>query len=236
MRSPLTCLPLLPPDNPAPLCSHLGKNKLAVKHLKEALNLDRNCVLTYEALGSHYLSRGTLKLAAATYKESLIMAPDSPGLRYGYGRVLRAQGKYDECVEALKAAVLLAPDFGMAHNQAGHCMATKEDPASQEVAWMSFYKAAHLEPDVMAHHKDLIMHSMRMKKDPEEVLEEITFAAKSHPDNMEMDMWRKATEDAQLHMKQNGFIHPVWDNVMEKLEAGTLKWHGGMGKGWKEEL
>jgi tetratricopeptide (TPR) repeat protein len=93
----------------------LARPKDAVAHLREALKIRPDYVAARVRLADALLSAGQLG-ESGTIFAALAREPQAEPLGlFGLGRILAAEGKHEEAVQAIQQALALFPEWGAAH-------------------------------------------------------------------------------------------------------------------------
>jgi type IV pilus assembly protein PilF len=95
----------------------------AKRHLKVALELDKDNAETYEALALVFQNTGEFEFAEENYKKSLSLNGDASRVRNNYGAFLFQLQRYDEAAEQLERVVVdtLYPQRLTAFISLGRC-------------------------------------------------------------------------------------------------------------------
>ena len=83
------------------------------------LAADPDQVMMHDDVASLYLQFGQIEEAAAHYRESARLEPDSPAAAYNLGTALLQLRELDEAVAHLERSLDLNPDYALAHNNLG---------------------------------------------------------------------------------------------------------------------
>lgn len=83
------------------------------------LAADPDQVMMHDDVASLYLQFGRLDEAAAHYRESVRLQPESPAAAYNLGTTLLQAGRLDEAAAELERALRLDPEYALAHNNLG---------------------------------------------------------------------------------------------------------------------
>ncbi|MGA2125668.1 MAG: tetratricopeptide repeat protein [Xanthobacteraceae bacterium] len=92
------------------ICACTNRLDDAKSNLTRAIAVDEHAAAAHGSLGAVYTSAGDLAAAAACYDRALALAPDHPGIRYGYAMLLQSMGRKAEAIEHLKLAVSAKPE------------------------------------------------------------------------------------------------------------------------------
>jgi Flp pilus assembly protein TadD len=83
------------------------------------LRQDPSNALRHDAVAMLYLQSGRAAEAAAEYRRSLELNPESAPAYYNLGLALSMQQQFEQAAAAFRDAVRLAPDYAEAHNNLG---------------------------------------------------------------------------------------------------------------------
>lgn len=156
----------------------LGKNDMAVKLIKQAIQ-DNPCVADYHCnIGPAYHALGQMDEAVRSYRNALELKPDFPLAYNNLGNVLKDQGKLQEAADSLHKALQCQSDFVLAHNNLGNIL--KEQGKMAE-AVTHYSNAVALKPDFVEAHNNLGAAYEGMGK-LEEALDSYRMALALRPD------------------------------------------------------
>jgi tetratricopeptide (TPR) repeat protein len=93
----------------------LGKNRLAVNHVREALKIDENYTPAHIHLGQLLFESGDLQESMREYEESIRQNPRIAGAYLGRGRIFAAGGNWSSAIESFRTACALFQGYAAAH-------------------------------------------------------------------------------------------------------------------------
>jgi Flp pilus assembly protein TadD len=119
-------------DRPAPFHHLLGTVYMAMgdtanaeTNFKRAIDLDKNLLPAYEALGQLYTRAGAAEKAIAQYRAMAAAAPKNPTPHLFLGMAYEAQKRDDEAIAEYERALELAPRFAPAANNLAYLYAER---------------------------------------------------------------------------------------------------------------
>jgi tetratricopeptide (TPR) repeat protein len=95
-----------------------GKDSMALKHLKTAVNLDGRDASAWFNLGSYYAEHSRLGEAKLALEKAITFAPKNLDARWNLGGVYFNSGQQSKATEQLKKIISIAPDSKMGHQAA----------------------------------------------------------------------------------------------------------------------
>jgi tetratricopeptide (TPR) repeat protein len=104
------------------ICAVTNRPDDAKRYLGQAIAADKDAAEAHGSLGAVHTSAGDLDAAAACYDKALALAPDHPGIHYGYAMLLQSLGRNAEAIEHLRQALSGRPDHLEAHFALGNLL------------------------------------------------------------------------------------------------------------------
>jgi tetratricopeptide (TPR) repeat protein len=92
------------------ICASTNRLDHARRVLTQAIRVNGDGAEAHGSLGAVYNSVGDRTAAAACYDKALALAPDHPGILYGYAALLQGLGRSKEAIEHLRRSLLRRPD------------------------------------------------------------------------------------------------------------------------------
>jgi len=92
------------------ICAATNRLDDAKRYLTQAIAADKYAAKAHGSLGAVHASAGDLTAAAACYDKALALAPDHPGIHYGYAMLLQSLGRNAEAIKHVRRAVSGKPD------------------------------------------------------------------------------------------------------------------------------
>ncbi len=150
-----------------------GKIDSAVAQYKEALRLNADDEVAHYNLALALAKLGDRHAAEEQYRD-----PDYAEAHNNLGNLLAAEGKLDEAMTNLEAAVGLAPSDATAHNNLGNALARQRRLPE---AIHCFREAIRLRPDYVEAHYNLGAVRL-LQGDPDEAIAQLEAALRLKPD------------------------------------------------------
>lgn len=114
----------------------------ALRHLNEAIKIDKNFAPAYNSIGYTYMAMGKYADAEAAFKTYIKLIPNNPNPYDSYAELLMKTGKYDESIKQYNMALAKDPTFVASYRGIGNNHVYKGDHnKARETYQMMFDKA-----------------------------------------------------------------------------------------------
>jgi len=227
--------------------AELGKHKLAVRMLRNAVKLEPQFFGAWIDLARELMETDELKECHDALQQAIKLRPDLPHPRMLLGNLLNKSGKFEDAVDAFKIALEKQPDHGGALAGLGHSLKTigrqeeaidtyrdciKAFPAFGEAYWsLANLKTFRFSDDEIA--------TMERNVADEKLLDEtrVNFnysLGKAYEDRGDFDLAFKCYDRGNRLRRPNENYDPVQtefvhDQIIETITPGLLQQNEGNG-------
>ncbi len=104
------------------ICASTNRLDHAKRVLRQAIRVNADGAEAHGSLGAVHNSVGEFTAAAACYDKALALAPDHPGIHYGYAMLLQSLARNAEAIEHIRRAVAGRPDHLNGHFALGNLL------------------------------------------------------------------------------------------------------------------
>jgi Tfp pilus assembly protein PilF len=139
----------------------LGDLETAMKHYREALQIQPDYAEAHNNLGVALASRGRLDEAIKHYRQAVRINPAYANAHYNLGNVLTSRNDLDEAIRHYREAVRINPDFGDAHNNLGAAL-TIQGELDEAIKY--YREALRVNPNYANAHYNLGLSLLRRGK------------------------------------------------------------------------
>jgi tetratricopeptide (TPR) repeat protein len=157
----------------------LGLRDEAIKHFKDALEVDSEFSWPHVGLGNVYRNQGKLDRAEVEYNKAKELDPNNDKPNIGLGNIYLDQGKLEEAKAAYKRAIELYPNDALPHHGLGNVYL---DQGKLEKAEDELKKAMELYPNDAKPHVSL-GNVYKDKGEPEKAEAEYNKAMELYPND-----------------------------------------------------
>jgi len=159
------------------LYRRMGRSDEAVRHARQALEIDAAFVDAHDLLGNLLAAERKFGEAAGHYREAIRLAPGRARAHYNLGLALAADRKLDEAIASYRRALEAKPDHAAAHTNLGNALLEQGKVAEA----MSHYReAVRLAPDLALAHYNL-GRVLRSQQALDEAMRHLRWAVELEP-------------------------------------------------------
>jgi len=157
-----------------------------------------------------YVGKGDLKIAMRRFNQTWLLDPNNAQVYYGFGTILKKEGKFDEAIKMFDMAIEIKLDFWEAYNDRGNSYKNKGD---FDRAISDFSKCLQINPNSsLAHYnRGLVLHTQRQW---DQAILDFTKVIEMDPNDGEVCYERAC---AYLYKKE---YDKSWKDVNRAIELG----------------
>ena len=185
---------------------HFGKNDIAIRYFKKAIETNPNLHVIYNDLGKAYDRLRRFHDAVASYNKAISLKPDFVEGHCNLGVTLWDMGRIDEAIASYEKAISLKPDFAEAHYNLGLIF---KKSGQRDEAIACYNRAISIKPDFAEVHRSLSNATKHYEYDDAIRAMETIYTQTGISSEQKMHLafgLGKAFEDLNEHSKSFEFI------------------------------